>query len=135
MLNLITMMTFYMFMLVPYMGLLIFVPQVIYYICKAVNQRKKQMLAKYYLIKRMPSIVFEKKMFENAYAECAICSEPFKEKWDFVTPLSCDQRHFYHSDCIEEWLNIKNECPLCKIKQTPDTMKRFSEKFLLNNET
>jgi len=46
--------------------------------------------------------------------ECAICMEPFNENQDYVSPLTCDARHFYHSDCIEEWLNNKNECPLCK---------------------
>lgn len=113
-LNLITMVTFYMFMLAPYIGVVIFLPQVLYQIWKAVNHQKRQMLAKHYLIKRMPSIVFNKKMFEGSI-ECSICMEPFKEGVDFVTPLACDARHFYHSDCIEEWLNNKNECPLCKI--------------------
>jgi len=114
-LNLITMVTFYMFMLAPYIGVVIFLPQVLYQILKAVNYQKRQMLAKHYLIKRMPSIVFNKRMFEGGFIECSICMEPFKEGHDYVTPLSCDARHFYHSDCIEEWLNNKNECPLCKI--------------------
>jgi len=60
--------------------------------------------------------------------------EPFTDQ-DYVTPLACDSRHFYHSDCIEEWLNNKNECPLCKTQQTPKMMRRFSEKFQRKSES
>lgn len=55
--------------------------------------------------------------------------EAFIEGEDYVTPLACDSRHFYHSDCIEEWLNNKNECPLCKKLQTPNMMREFSSEF------
>ena len=46
--------------------------------------------------------------------ECVICLEPFTEGEDFVTPLACDKRHIYHSNCIEEWLQSENFCPMCK---------------------
>jgi hypothetical protein len=72
---------------------------------------------KHYLIKAMPSIIFDKKLFKeskSSYLECGICMEAFEEGYDYITPLACDARHFYHSDCIEEWLTQKNECPLCR---------------------
>ena len=59
---------------------------------------------KHYLIKAMPSILFDKKIFENGDVgimdECVICLEPFAEGEDYVSPLACDKRHLYHSDCI-----------------------------------
>ena len=76
----------------------------------------------------MPSFLFDKSLFaKDSFQECAICMEVFEENEDFVTPLACDERHFFHSDCIEEWLRNKNECPLCKVKQTPNMMRTFSE--------
>jgi hypothetical protein len=61
--------------------------------------------------------------------------EQFKEHEDFVSPLACDARHFYHSDCIEEWLTNKNECPLCKKLQTPNMMREFSKNFMAKNHS
>ena len=62
-------------------------------------------MVKHYLIKAMPSILFDKKIFSNENGcgimdECVICLEPFVEGEDYVTPLACDKRHMYHSDCI-----------------------------------
>jgi hypothetical protein len=65
---------------------------------------------KHYLVKSMPSIAFKKELFKDIVIldECLICLEPFAEGEDYVTPLACDKRHFYHSNCIEEWLKSKN---------------------------
>lgn len=45
--------------------------------------------------------------------ECAICLEAFKED-STVTELKCDKRHYFHTNCLEDWLKTKLECPLCK---------------------
>ena len=122
--NLIAMNGFYLFMLIPYLSIIAVLPYYFYRVFKNANKQRQKKLAKYYLIKAMPSFLFDKKLFdEGAYNECAICMEEFQEKEDFVTPLACDARHFYHSDCIEEWLQSKNECPLCKKVQTPNMMR------------
>ena len=34
--------------------------------------------------------------------ECTICLVDFTDA-DFVTPLPCDRRHYFHSQCIESW--------------------------------
>ena len=68
----------------------------------------------------MPSILFDKKVFDNnngdggCMDECVICLEPFVEGEDYVSPLACDKRHVYHSDCIQHWLETENFCPMCK---------------------
>jgi len=33
---------------------------------------------------------------------------------DDITPLPCDERHFFHTVCIEDWLKTKNSCPICR---------------------
>ena len=45
--------------------------------------------------------------------ECVICMEEFKDS-DEVAELKCDERHYFHSRCLEDWLKRKLECPLCK---------------------
>lgn len=45
---------------------------------------------------------------------CAICWSDFKDN-EVVTPLSCDNRHLYHTVCIEAWIKKgNNSCPLCR---------------------
>ena len=132
MLNLMTMCSFYIFFLTPYLTILLLIPYYLYLVFKNISKRRQQKLVKHYLIKSMPSILFDKNLFKDSQ-ECAICMEAFLEKQDYVTPLACDSRHFYHSDCIEEWLQNKNECPLCKRLQTPKMMRIFTEEFQTKN--
>ena len=54
--------------------------------------------------------------------ECIICMEEYKPE-DEVTPLPCDERHFFHSRCIEDWLKTNNSCPLCKKAITKADLK------------
>jgi hypothetical protein len=46
---------------------------------------------------------------------CAICMEPYEES-DLVS-YSKKQRckHNYHPKCIQTWLNVKDECPCCRL--------------------
>ena len=43
---------------------------------------------------------------------CAICIEPFS-KGDSCKKLP-DCSHFFHDKCIVEWLQLKNDCPVCR---------------------
>ncbi|XP_078151376.1 putative E3 ubiquitin-protein ligase ZFP1 isoform X2 [Carex rostrata] len=42
---------------------------------------------------------------------CIICQGGYDAK-DCIGTLDCG--HMYHSDCIKEWLVLKNVCPICK---------------------
>ena len=44
---------------------------------------------------------------------CAICLGDYAED-DEVAELACDERHYFHANCLEDWLTRKLECPLCK---------------------
>lgn len=49
--------------------------------------------------------------FEN---ECKICLMEYEAE-DEITQLKCDERHYFHSDCIIRWISEgKNNCPLCR---------------------
>lgn len=45
---------------------------------------------------------------------CVICLLQLCEENNTVVELNCV--HQFHSDCIQQWLNHKRECPLCKKK-------------------
>ena len=49
---------------------------------------------------------------ENQF--CPICQDDVKINTDIVRELECN--HIYHIECIDNWLIIKNECPMCKNK-------------------
>jgi hypothetical protein len=75
-LNLIAMTTFYMFYLTPFVTIAGLLPWYFYMVYKHINQERQRGLVKHYLIKAMPSIIFDKKLFtESAYLECGICME------------------------------------------------------------
>lgn len=43
---------------------------------------------------------------------CAICLKDFAEEEGMVTRMPCS--HYYHGDCIVEWLHINHLCPMCR---------------------
>ena len=68
----------------------------------------------------------------TAHAECSICLEDFKEG-DDVSPLPCDNRHYFHTKCIKDWAHSHLYCPLCNeeytAKKVSDHNKQFSMMF------
>jgi hypothetical protein len=48
---------------------------------------------------------------------CCICIEAINPT--DIKVLSC--KHKFHASCIDEWLNIKQQCPLCRRYETVDT--------------
>ena len=46
---------------------------------------------------------------------CIICMAEYEAE-DDVTPLECDPRHYFHTDCIQDWIKQgKNSCPVCRV--------------------
>jgi hypothetical protein len=43
---------------------------------------------------------------------CAICQDEIEKATSIIRELEC--KHVYHIECIDKWLSIKNECPMCK---------------------
>nr|XP_023887981.1 E3 ubiquitin-protein ligase RNF12-like [Quercus suber]XP_023887982.1 E3 ubiquitin-protein ligase RNF12-like [Quercus suber] len=48
--------------------------------------------------------------------KCSICQEEYVVG-DEVGRLQCE--HNFHVDCIEQWLGLKNWCPICKASAAP----------------
>lgn len=45
---------------------------------------------------------------------CAICLEDYKEGEE-LRFLPCTELHHFHVDCVDQWLERKKCCPLCKV--------------------
>ena len=43
--------------------------------------------------------------------ECAICLETFEEDENIIQ-LNCN--HIFHLQCIDDWLQIQENCPVCR---------------------
>ena len=61
--------------------------------------------------------------------ECAICMETYKEDQKVIA-LPCDERHYFHTDCILTWSERHRNCPLCKTPYDTDKINKFNKKFV-----
>ena len=44
---------------------------------------------------------------------------------DLITPLTCDEKHYFHTACLESWIKMgKNSCPLCRLPINEDVLNR-----------
>jgi hypothetical protein len=64
------------------------------------------------LINSLESETYDKQIHVGDPA-CTICATDYEEE-DMVTVMQCDQRHFYHTECIKRWLRINANCPICR---------------------
>ncbi|TFJ86993.1 hypothetical protein NSK_001327 [Nannochloropsis salina CCMP1776] len=45
---------------------------------------------------------------------CVICLEPIEEGADLTSLLGCEDRHHFHANCINSWLERNATCPTCR---------------------
>ena len=50
--------------------------------------------------------------------ECSICCEVFQLE-ESVTQLKCE--HIFHKNCIIQWLELSDTCPVCRKSQIEDS--------------
>jgi len=47
--------------------------------------------------------------------ECAVCLDYFEVDGPRqVAQLNCSDKHIFHVDCLEKWLEDNPQCPLCR---------------------
>ena len=49
----------------------------------------------------------------NSGGTCSICMMDFSTS-DNVLTLSCSDKHMFHQLCINGWINVRNNCPICR---------------------
>ena len=54
---------------------------------------------------------------EQEKEECMICRETMVEE-DKILILKC--KHYWHKDCINEWMKFNKKCPKCMHYMAPD---------------
>jgi len=70
-------------------------------------------------------VKYDEETFKNMQS-CAICMCDF-DKDAQVTPLPCNIQHYFHAECVSEWMKTKTECPLCREKIDPEKLDQFSK--------
>ncbi|KAG8048194.1 hypothetical protein GUJ93_ZPchr0008g12660 [Zizania palustris] len=65
----------------------------------------------------LPSITYRAQDKQDGNMErCVICHVEFEEG-ELLVSLPC--KHSYHSDCINQWLQLSKVCPLCSAEVSP----------------
>jgi hypothetical protein len=45
--------------------------------------------------------------------ECTICMQDIKLK-ETIYQLPCSDKHIFHTGCLDKWMRIKGNCPICR---------------------
>ncbi|GAX24565.1 hypothetical protein FisN_4Hh084 [Fistulifera solaris] len=61
---------------------------------------------------KIPVFLKTKKYNHADSITCSICLQDFQQG-DRIGDLPC--QHPFHVDCLKEWIQLKNHCPLCKV--------------------
>lgn len=102
---------------------ILFCPCLSFTLYKAWSDNRERSMVKEKVVSALSRIKFDARKFKAA-TYCAICYVDFNED-DQITPLSCDIKHYFHTECIERWLKEKNECPLCRSEINPRDLQEF----------
>ena len=62
------------------------------------------------------------------HKECTICLCEY-EGDALVTVLPCDIRHYFHTECINDWSKVNSTCPLCKAEFTMVQIKEANRRL------
>lgn len=77
------------------------------------------------LIERLVPTQFDPRR-NRGEESCPICLDDYKPN-DEIIKLPCDERHFFHSHCIKDWLKNNNNCPMCKKELTGSIIERANQ--------
>ena len=56
--------------------------------------------------------IIDNSLLSNENNVCSICHADFQENDIIRTINTCS--HYYHANCIEQWFNLHNNCPVCR---------------------
>jgi len=87
-------------------------------------QREEQIQRGQHIIKQLPSFNYRPGMFRDLEGggsdpECVICSENYLAG-EPLRMLRCHPTHHFHQRCIDQWIQVKSTCPICRKDISPD---------------
>ena len=106
---------------------LVCAPYLAYALISNWRQEHRQRNTTRNMLTRLFRTKYDQNVFKSQEA-CMICLVNFDED-SMVTPLPCDIRHYFHTNCIEQWLEINPLCPLCKSPVTPEEIERVASLY------
>lgn len=63
--------------------------------------------------------------------ECSICLKELNVKKRIIVETKC--KHHYHMICLDNWLEYKDNCPMCRTKiKDYDVMNKLHKKRSCN---
>ena len=111
---------------------ILFCPCISYTLAKAYYDQRQAAMLKTRVVNSLSKITHGKfrtgGLEADRQEECAICLCAFEDDQE-ITPLSCDVRHYFHYECIQQWMKQKNECPLCKSTIVPANLKELNKEL------
>ena len=107
--------------------LIVFSPCLIYSWCAWRSEQNRLSQTRQGVIDFTPKTSYDKRRFWGI-TNCVVCCCDFEEG-EQVTPLRCDMRHTFHHECIIEWFNTNNVCPICKTHINPEDMRLQQEQI------
>ena len=76
------------------------------------RERLARLDASHHSALKIPVCLKTKKYSQSDTTTCSICLQDFQQG-DRIGDLPC--KHPFHVDCLKEWIQLKNHCPLCKV--------------------
>ena len=80
----------------------------------AIQERQQQEAgAPEHLVDALETVKLTAEQIETC-GSCSICLDPWtvEEEGSLAVRLPCS--HLFHSDCIKQWLSVRNSCPMCR---------------------
>jgi hypothetical protein len=76
------------------------------------------------ILQQLPEIDVDLSKLDDDNKNCVICLQDF-QNGEKATFLPCF--HIFHTECIKNWLQNENTCPICKFKLTLDNLNGQGE--------
>ena len=108
-----------MFLLLGVLKLVLFLVVIgimVYIAVQSRIRRKKRRNASVQVLRSIQKIRYRSLAddVDQTEEECIICYMEYTDD-DLVSKLDCNEKHVFHTSCIEEWIRQgKNSCPVCR---------------------